>query len=45
MTPLVVLVAGALASTLTPHIDLYTMGPGPHIFERFGHAALCVVYD
>ncbi len=45
MTPLSLLVAATLTATLTPHIELYTMGEGPHIFERFGHAALCVVYD
>ena len=45
MVPAALVVAATLASTLTPHIDLYTMGPGPILFERFGHAALCVVYD
>jgi hypothetical protein len=28
----------------TPVIELYTMGPGELVFEKFGHAALCVVY-
>jgi hypothetical protein len=27
-----------------PEIELYTMGPGPTLPERFGHAALCVRY-
>jgi hypothetical protein len=28
----------------TPTVDLYTFGVGPAIFEKFGHAALCVSY-
>lgn len=31
-----------LAATGAPLIDVYTMGPGEHLFERFGHAAICV---
>lgn len=27
-----------------PRIELVTMGTGPMLFHRFGHAALCVVY-
>ena len=34
----------ALAAT-SPHIDLYTMGQGAYIFERYGHAAVCVAFD
>lgn len=30
------------ASTRVPVIDLYTMGPGEHVFSFFGHSALCV---
>lgn len=26
-------------------MDVYTMGQGAHLFERFGHAAICVVDD
>ena len=33
------------ASAPEPKIDLYTMGEGEHVFERFGHAAICVAYD
>lgn len=28
-----------------PQIDLHTMGQGEVLYQRFGHAALCVVYD
>ena len=28
-----------------PKIDLYTFEVGPVIFEKFGHAALCIRYD
>lgn len=42
MLPLALL-AAQLASS--PHIELYTMGQGEHVFERFGHAALCVVHE
>ncbi len=28
--------------TVAPQIVVYTMGPGEHVFERFGHAAICV---
>ncbi len=31
---------GALGAD--PEIVVYTMGPGEHLFERFGHAAICV---
>ena len=34
-----------LFAASAPHIDLYTMGQGEHLFERFGHAAVCVVDD
>ena len=34
-----------MAAASSPHIDLYTMGQGGHVFERFGHAAVCVTYD
>ncbi|HMR07309.1 MAG TPA: DUF4105 domain-containing protein [Polyangiaceae bacterium] len=30
------------ATALPPQIDVYTMGQGEHLFERFGHAAICV---
>jgi hypothetical protein len=33
---------GALSGP-TPVIDIYTMGAGRHLFERFGHAAICVM--
>lgn len=33
---------GSLAKSETIAIDLYTMGEGDALFERFGHAALCV---
>ncbi len=33
------------APAAEPRIELYTMGQGEHVFERFGHAAICVVYD
>jgi hypothetical protein len=44
------LLAAALATparadtSAGPEIELYTMGPGPTLPERFGHAALCVRY-
>jgi len=34
----------ALAAA-SPHIDVYTMGQGAHLFERYGHAAVCVADD
>ncbi len=34
----------ARAETPTPVIELFTMGQGPLLVERFGHAALCVCY-
>ncbi len=30
------------ATSAVPQIDVYTMGQGQHLFERFGHAAICV---
>jgi hypothetical protein len=39
------LLAVAASPIGTPHIELVTMGEGPMIFERFGHAAICVVYE
>ncbi len=27
-----------------PRVDLYTFGIGPEVFEKFGHAALCLTY-
>jgi hypothetical protein len=35
--------ATLVAALSAPRIELYTMGQGAHVFERFGHAALCVV--
>lgn len=36
---------GPIAEAVTePHIELLTMGTGPMLFHRFGHAAICVVY-
>jgi hypothetical protein len=32
-------------TTPTPRVEVYTMGPGEILFERFGHAALCLRYD
>ncbi|MEZ4224300.1 MAG: DUF4105 domain-containing protein [Polyangiaceae bacterium] len=32
------------ATTVPPRIDVYTMGQGDDLFERFGHAAICVTY-
>ncbi len=40
LSALTIVVAAAM-----PHIDLYTMGQGDHIFERYGHAAVCVAHD
>jgi hypothetical protein len=37
--------ATTATTSSAPHIDLYTMEQGPVLYERFGHAALCVVYD
>lgn len=37
------LLAAELASS--PHVELYTMGQGEHVFERFGHAAICVIHE
>lgn len=36
--------AAAVAVT-QPQVHLVTMGTGPMLFHRFGHAALCVVYE
>jgi hypothetical protein len=35
--------AGA-AEVTEPRVELVTMGTGPMLFHRYGHAALCVVY-
>lgn len=32
-------------ATTNPTIELVTMGAGPALFHRWGHAALCVVYQ
>ena len=45
MTSALFLLLAALASGGEPRVELYTMGPGDPLFERFGHAALCVVHD
>lgn len=29
---------------IAPIVDLYTFGVGPEVFEKFGHAALCLTY-
>lgn len=29
----------------TPIVDLYTFGIGPLVFEKFGHAMLCLTYE
>ncbi len=31
--------------TGTPIVDLYTFGIGPLVFEKFGHAMLCLTYE
>ncbi len=41
MPPLSALAAAAALSA-APQIEIYTMGQGAHLFERFGHAAICV---
>jgi hypothetical protein len=33
------------AAPIVPRVELITMGQGPELFEKFGHAALCLVYD
>ena len=33
------------ATPTEPRVELVTVGTGPMLFHRFGHAALCVVYD
>src|SRR5688572_9107631 len=38
------LAASAPARAAT-RVELYTMGVGDVVFERFGHAALCVIRD
>jgi len=42
----VLFVLCSLASVVeaAPKVDLYTMGVGDDVFERFGHAALCLRY-
>ncbi|RMH45069.1 MAG: DUF4105 domain-containing protein [Deltaproteobacteria bacterium] len=32
----------AMSAAPAPVVDLYTMGQGDQLFERFGHAAICV---
>lgn len=44
LEPLTV-IAALSAPPAAPRIELYTMGQGDDLFERFGHAALCVVHD
>jgi hypothetical protein len=44
LEPLTIM-AALSASAAAPRIELYTMGQGDDLFERFGHAALCVVHD
>jgi hypothetical protein len=39
------LIAALSAPAGEPRIELYTMGQGDELFERFGHAAVCVVHD
>jgi hypothetical protein len=39
------LVLALEAPASSPRVELYTMGQGPILFERYGHAALCVVDD
>lgn len=39
------LLAALSAAAAEPRIELYTMGQGEHLFERFGHAAICVIDD
>ncbi len=41
----VAVTAALSAAPPVPHIDVYTMGNGDMIFHRFGHAAICAVYD
>lgn len=41
---LIVLCTAWPAAAETPKIDLYTMGVGEHVTEKFGHAALCTRY-
>ncbi|HEX9622388.1 MAG TPA: DUF4105 domain-containing protein [Polyangiaceae bacterium] len=40
---LLTLHAVARAAAAPVRLELYTIGPGDDLFERFGHAALCVV--
>lgn len=35
-------VGAPVAAPVEPTVDIYTMGPGEHLFTRFGHAAVCV---
>ena len=37
--------AAGLACATVPQVDVYTMGPGAALFERFGHAAICTVCE
>ncbi len=41
----VTLVTTASAAQRVPVIDVYTMGPSEVLFQRFGHAAICVTDD
>ena len=45
MTSALLLLLAGLASGGEPRVELYTMGLGNPLFERFGHAAICVVHD
>ncbi|KIG15183.1 hypothetical protein DB30_05883 [Enhygromyxa salina] len=40
-----VTVAAVLAVQPAPKIDVYTMGSGDALFHRFGHAAICTIYE
>ncbi|HWM84194.1 MAG TPA: DUF4105 domain-containing protein [Kofleriaceae bacterium] len=45
-TPAPVRTAGETSpATTPPTVELYTMGRGDLLFEKFGHAALCLVYS
>jgi hypothetical protein len=41
----VLLLAAGVSGRAEPGIELYTMGWGPSLYERFGHAAVCAVYE
>ena len=42
-----ILLTAVLAAppSVSPRIELVTIGWGPVLDQRYGHAALCVVYD